>query len=302
MRSPPHGTPTRRRPRSVLRGTGSIGATGTETLSDRSLTTEFPRVTLTTMIAPSHDWFVGVSGLLLLDDSGLWLRSREVDLYPWDAGTEEGDDFSLEPSVATTPRGVITSLRGTGRFTTERIARLTLMLQSVRTRRSLDEHTGPGVDIGEPVAAVAASGPVAYTLGGPDASMFELVRSTGQLRTRAGVTYDAGAAATRTVTVTATDADGSVVTTVEVAIERIDGTPADARLASLELSGVDIGEFSPLRGDYASETIPHGNIATLRAVPARRTPRSPSTRPITTATGRTATSCASSRDSRSRSP
>ncbi len=42
-----------------------------------------------------------------------------------------------------------------------------------------------------------------------------------------------------------------------------------ARLASLELSGVDFGEFSPLRYDYASETIRHGNIATLTAVPAQ---------------------------------
>ena len=43
----------------------------------------------------------------------------------------------------------------------------------------------------------------------------------------------------------------------------------EARLASLELSGVDFGEFSPLRRDYRSETIPHGNVATLTAAPAR---------------------------------
>ena len=43
----------------------------------------------------------------------------------------------------------------------------------------------------------------------------------------------------------------------------------DARLASLSLSGVDFGEFSPLRYDYASDTIPDGNIATLTAIPAQ---------------------------------
>ena len=43
----------------------------------------------------------------------------------------------------------------------------------------------------------------------------------------------------------------------------------DARLASLALEGVDFGEFSPLRYDYASDTIPHGNIATLTATPAQ---------------------------------
>ena len=43
----------------------------------------------------------------------------------------------------------------------------------------------------------------------------------------------------------------------------------DARLATLELSGVEFGEFSPLRYDYASDTIPDGNIATLTALPAQ---------------------------------
>ena len=43
----------------------------------------------------------------------------------------------------------------------------------------------------------------------------------------------------------------------------------DARLASLELTGVNFGDFSPLRFDYASDTIPHGNIATLTATPAQ---------------------------------
>ena len=43
----------------------------------------------------------------------------------------------------------------------------------------------------------------------------------------------------------------------------------DARLVALELSRVEFGEFSPLRHDYAAETIPDGNIATLTAIAAR---------------------------------
>ena len=43
----------------------------------------------------------------------------------------------------------------------------------------------------------------------------------------------------------------------------------DARLATLELRGVEFGEFSPLQYDYASDTIPDGNIATLTALPAQ---------------------------------
>ena len=211
--------------------TGSISPTAVRILGDRTLTTEFPRVTLTTMIAPSHDWFVGVSGQVLLDASGRWMRSLGVDLFPWDAGTEEGDDFSLSPSVDTTPRGVITSIRGTGRFTTERIASLAFRLQSVRTERRLRENAPAGVDVGPAVAAVASAGEVTYTLGGPDAASFELVRSTGQLRTRPGATYDREAKPTYTVTVTATDADGPVVTTVEIHVEESGEAPGEPCLS-----------------------------------------------------------------------
>lgn len=81
-------------------------------------------VTLVTMIAPSPDWFVGVSARSLLDDSGRWVDDLEVDLFPYDAGTEEGTEFSLD-NPATVPQGTITSIRGMGKFTDAPMARLT---------------------------------------------------------------------------------------------------------------------------------------------------------------------------------
>ena len=90
-------------------------------------TRDHHRVTLVTMIAPSPDWFVGVAGLDLLDRQGEWLTSREVDLFPYDAGTEEGTEFSLE-NAATVPRGTITSIRGMGKFTDAPMAKLTFEL------------------------------------------------------------------------------------------------------------------------------------------------------------------------------
>ncbi|MDE2667387.1 MAG: PQQ-dependent sugar dehydrogenase [Acidobacteriota bacterium] len=114
----------------VLLGSGNIGPTGSSTINDVTLTTDHSRVTLLTMIAPSPDWFVGVSGLSLLDDRGEWMASLTVNLYPWDAGTEEGTEFSLA-NPATTPQGVITSIRGRGKFSNEPIATLTFTLQSV---------------------------------------------------------------------------------------------------------------------------------------------------------------------------
>ena len=211
---------------SVLEGsTDFISPTATRILSNRTLTTDFPRVTLTSMIAPSHDWFVGVSGLPLIDSSGLWMRSHEVDLFPWDAGTEEGDDFSLSPSV-TTQGGVITSIRGTGKFTTQRIASLTFTLQSIRTERELTEHTAGGVNIGAPVSATATNGAVSYALGGADSMSFDLDSSTGQLSTKAGVTYNHETKDSYTVTVTATDSDGSIATTVTITIINVNEAPS----------------------------------------------------------------------------
>ncbi len=203
---------------SVLAGdTDSISPATSKTLT-ATLTTEHPRVTLTTMVAPSPDWFVGVSGLPLLDADGLWLRSHEVHLYPWDAGTEGGSEFSLN-NLATSPHGVITSIRGTGKFSTEPIASLSFALRSVSTTRSVAENTAAGVDIGAPVTATAYSGTVTYTLGGTDAASFDIVPSTGQLQTKAALDYETKSG--YEVTVTATDTDGSVTTTVAIEVTNV---------------------------------------------------------------------------------
>ena len=108
--------------RAVTFGTPSV--TGTRTHTGVTFTSDHPRITLTSMIAPSPDWFVGVSGLSLLNSSGNWLDSLTVNLYPWDAGTENGTEFSLS-NPSTNPRGVITSIRGRGKFTGEHIAQFT---------------------------------------------------------------------------------------------------------------------------------------------------------------------------------
>ena len=203
---------------SVLAGdTDSISPATSKTLT-ATLTTEHPRVTLTTMVAPSPDWFVGVSGLPLLDADGLWLRSHEVHLYPWDAGTEGGSEFSLN-NLATSPHGVITSIRGTGKFSTEPIASLSFALRSVSTTRSVAENTAAGVDIGAPVTATAYSGTVTYTLGGTDAASFDIVAETGQLQTKAALDYETKSG--YEVTVTGTDTDGSVTTTVAIEVTNV---------------------------------------------------------------------------------
>ena len=203
---------------SVLKGSGNINPTGMRSLT-ATLTSEHPRVTLLTMVAPSPDWFVGVSGLLLLNSDGHWLRSHEVAHYPWDAGTEDGGEFSLTNDGDRMPQGVITSIRGTGKFSTEPIASLSFTLESVSTTRSVAENTAAGVDIGEPVVATESSGAVTYSLGGTDAASFDIVDATGQLQTKAALDYETRSS--YEVIVTASDVDGSTTTTVMINVTNV---------------------------------------------------------------------------------
>ena len=80
----------------------------------------------------------------------------EVDLFPYDAGTEEGDDFSLS-NPPTDPQGVITSIRGTGKFSNERMARLTFVLTAAtETRPEVSLSVSPNpVDEGSPATVTA---------------------------------------------------------------------------------------------------------------------------------------------------
>ena len=185
---------------SVTQGSGgNIGPTGSSTISTVTLTTDHPRVTLLSMVAPSPDWFVGVSGLPLLDEQADWLASRTVNLYPWDAGTEEGTEFSLTNS-ATSPQETITSLRGMGKFSNEPIATLTFTRQSVNTAPSFTSDTSFEVDENQTAAAtVAAEDPdsgdgVSYEItGGADALKFDIAETTGGLTFKVPPNYERAA-------------------------------------------------------------------------------------------------------------
>ena len=240
----------------VINPSGNINPGATKNASDVPLTSEFPLVTLTSMIAPSHDWFVGVSGLPLMDSQGRWLSSHSVSLFPWDAGTEDGEDFTLGDNAPSDPLEPIHSLRGVGRFTTSRIALLTFDLHSVSTTRELEENTPASRNVGAPVSSPVAppddTGVITYSLAGPDADRFDIFAGTGQLRTKAGVTYNFEEQEAYEVTVVATDTgpDPDVVTNIQVtvAITNLDepgtvrvvpGTPVVNALLTASLTDPD---------------------------------------------------------------
>lgn len=46
-------------------------------------------------IGPSPDWVVGVSGLDLCQKDCSWIESITIDLYPYDAGTDNGISYMV---------------------------------------------------------------------------------------------------------------------------------------------------------------------------------------------------------------
>jgi hypothetical protein len=89
---------------------GAIASSPGRVELEFDISRDHPLVTLVSMIAPSPDWFVGVSAMSLLE--GDWVAERVVPLFPYDAGTDSGVTF-LSANRATAPREPIARLQGT---------------------------------------------------------------------------------------------------------------------------------------------------------------------------------------------
>ncbi|XP_018361184.1 PREDICTED: spondin-1 isoform X2 [Trachymyrmex cornetzi] len=63
-------------------------------------------MSLVSMIDPSPDWFVGVSGLELCLSNCSWIEHKQLNLYPYDAGTDDGITY-VSPDSPSDPRLLI---------------------------------------------------------------------------------------------------------------------------------------------------------------------------------------------------
>ena len=93
--------------------------------------------------------------------------------------------------------------------------------------REIAENTAAGVDIGAPVEATDTDGDtLTYTLGGDDADAFDIVESSGQIRTESGVSYDFEAKSSHAVTVTVSDGTATAVANVTISVTDVDEPPS----------------------------------------------------------------------------
>ncbi|MCF7560274.1 spondin domain-containing protein [Sabulilitoribacter multivorans] len=117
----------------VIVGSSLGTAKGSIFINNLVVSEDFPLVTLASMIAPSPDWFIGVNGIDLRSGNPSinngWKDTFTIDLFPYDAGTEDGSSYSLS-NPATNPQGVVTSLVNVTPFNSNKIGTLTFTYNS----------------------------------------------------------------------------------------------------------------------------------------------------------------------------
>ena len=72
---------------------------------DFEVSEDCPAVSVVTMIAPSPDWFVGVSALNFLED-GAWVDEKVIELFPYDAGTDSGVSYTSPDLPTASSEGI----------------------------------------------------------------------------------------------------------------------------------------------------------------------------------------------------
>ncbi len=186
------------------------------------------------------------------------MSTFEVDLFPYDAGTEEGTEFSLN-NQATSPQGVIASIKGMGKFSNVRMARLTFTRQSFNTAPSFTSDSSFEVDENRTAAAtVVAEDPdrgdeVTYAItAAADASQFQIGEATGVLTFKTPPNYERPADVASTdplndagnnqyiVTVTATGGTADRAMTAEQTITVTVGNLEEAGWVSFSRVGAEI--------------------------------------------------------------
>ncbi|MBN4058832.1 spondin domain-containing protein [bacterium AH-315-J04] len=94
---------------SVISG-GVIGPSPGSVSVNFTATQAFGLVTITSMIAPSPDWFVGLDSVVLFNHNQ-WADEIVISIEPYDAGTDDGVTFT-SANADTNPAEVITQIVG----------------------------------------------------------------------------------------------------------------------------------------------------------------------------------------------
>ena len=112
---------------------------------------------------------------------------------------------------------------------------------SESTTREVAENSPAGTNVGDPVTATDDDNDtLTYTLEGTDAASFDIDSASGQIQTKAGVTYDYETTPSYAVVVKADDSNGGT-DTVAVAINLLDVPEPPAITLAFDVAGLRSG-------------------------------------------------------------
>ncbi len=180
-------------------------------------------------------------GKFSIDGNGV-LRFRSPPDFEAEASAAGDNEYLVDVTV----RDQVETLTRDGvRITVTDVNEPPTFDEGASASRTVDEDSGDGEDIGDPVKATDPEGAgLAYTLGGTDAASFDVDSSNGQLRT--ATDWNSANKASFEVTVSVTDnypnsnVDDSI--TVTISVGEVNGWPEFASGANLSPS---IAENSP---------------------------------------------------------
>lgn len=111
-------------------GFSPFAAISSATIMDILVSEDFPLLSVVSMVAPSPDWFIGIDSFSFLDGSNNWKDSVTIDMFVYDAGTEEGSGYSTS-NTASSPHVPIFSRTNITPFNSEKIGTLSITLEEV---------------------------------------------------------------------------------------------------------------------------------------------------------------------------
>lgn len=109
-------------------GSNLATATGDILIADLSVKKDYPLVSLITMVAPSPDWVIALNSYSLLDNQGNWKSSEKIDLFVYDAGTDNGTDYTSANDATSPAQGM--SILNSAPINGKKMGYITITLKS----------------------------------------------------------------------------------------------------------------------------------------------------------------------------
>ncbi|WP_298761697.1 spondin domain-containing protein [uncultured Psychroserpens sp.] len=107
-----------------------FAAISSATLSNIVVSSDYPLLSLVSMIAPSPDWMIAINGVNLRDGN-TWRNEIIIDLFPYDAGTDSGATYTAANQPTVPSFQPISVLINQGPFNDKPIGTMTISLSQV---------------------------------------------------------------------------------------------------------------------------------------------------------------------------